>query len=389
MNKIGIVTFWTSKDNYGQLLQCWALQQQLKKMKYYPFLIRYYWNPQSNTNLTFYKLLLKILLIYPLIKKIEEILKRIINRKNLDALNKKNELREFDKFREEHLICSDEVYDTLDQLQRNPPIADFYIAGSDSIWAQLVANKENQAFFLNFGSIETRKISYAASFLMDKYPEGQKKVLRSLLQSFYSVSVRESSGVSICKSVGCKSVQVLDPTLLLTKDDYLSKLEIKGNPLNMVYIYSVNIENEKEIRWSELKDICNKKGVDIKITMGSGMCPGYEIYGSDVDYEYSTIEKWIENINNAKFVVSASFHGVVFSIIMETPFAYIPFRGNKSRLNGRIYDLLSTLGLEDRILTQNVSYESLMSKTINWNDVRIKLGTKRQESIDFLVNSLV
>lgn len=388
MSRIGIVTFWTSKDNYGQLLQCWALQQQLKKMNHNPYLIRYYWNPQNTKNKKILKKTVKALLIYPILRNLKRRIRTLADSKKIELLNKKNKLRDFDRFRAERLACSKEEYFSLDQIQNNPPMADCYIAGSDSIWAQPVANKENQFFFLNFGNKETRKISYAASFLMDKYPKEQKSLLQSLLEQFDAISVRESNGVQICKDIGCKAVQVLDPTLLLTKQEYLSLLNIPEKPSNMVYIYSVNIENNEEIRWRELRNICIKNESDIKITMGSGMYPGYEIYGSDVDYEYCSIEQWIENINNASLMISASFHGVVFAILMETPFVYIPFEGKKSRLNGRIYDLLGALGLEDRILTKNRSYESLMSNTINWKDVRERLEIKRKESIDFLLKSL-
>ena len=115
----------------------------------------------------------------------------------------------------------------MTKIQQNPPQADCYITGSDQVWAQLLDNINNEGFFLNFGSSQIKRISYAASFAMTSYPQELKKKLKEKLSIFSAISVRESSGVEICKELGYNVSWVLDPTFLLEQSDYLS-LKLKN-----------------------------------------------------------------------------------------------------------------------------------------------------------------
>lgn len=104
----------------------------------------------------------------------------------------------------------------------NPPNAELYIVGSDQVWAQILNNRNNRAFFLDFGKSETKRLAYAPSFVVNEYPTAYREDLKQLLKRFNAVSVREYSRVDICKSVGIEATKVLDPTFLLERKDYLS-----------------------------------------------------------------------------------------------------------------------------------------------------------------------
>lgn len=383
--KIGIMTFSGSNDNYGQLLQCWALQTILKNMSHDAFVIRF----ESHHAADWKRRINRLLLVYPIFLRAWGWIVKNVNRNKIMKLQEFNHSREFDHFRSMMLNTTPVVYKSLKELQANPPKADCYVAGSDSIWAQLLDNPNNRAWFLDFGNSSTKRISYAASFLMNVYPSKLKPQLRELLSRFESVSVRETGGGKICKDVGINAEVTCDPSLLLTRQDYIRHFDIKENPQNYIYLYTVNVKRKDEIFWDELKGYADDARCDIKITVGSGIYPGFEIYGEDCDYDYCPIEKWLFHISNAKGVVATSFHGVVFSILMETPFVYVPFKKERERLNYRIFELLASLGLSDRIYKEGNSYKDILRKPIDWNNVRQRLKEIRNHSMSYLEKALV
>ena len=382
--KIGVVTFWTSKDNYGQILQCWSLFEILKRKGHEPYLIRYVFRKKKSIG----RKLLKFVLVYPCILKLKERIWQYINHQTVSEICKKNRVRKFDDFKSVWIPFSDTIYKNIDELRKTPPNADCYLTGSDQGWAQLVNEDNNKIYFLDFGDSSIKRVSYAPSFSMDHYPSTLKPKLRQLLLRYNAISVREKSGVSICSEIGIPAKHVLDPTMLLSKNDYIKMLNLCNNCNNFVYVYSLNFRNPRELRWMELKENAEHNQWEIIVTTGSGVFPGYEIYDKGTYYDYCTIDKWIENIWNANLVVTSSFHGVVFSIIMETPFVYIPLKGKIQTGNGRIIELLNSLGLNDRILTDNCSYGELIKGNINWLVVRNIVEKRRKESLLFIEENL-
>lgn len=107
-------------------------------------------------------------------------------------------------------------------MKQDPPKADIYIAGSDQIWNPVGGTGLDPAFYLNFGEAGIHRISYAASFGVSILNEHQKDIIKNYLSSMDNISVRESTGLNILKSLYINSgVQVLDPVFLLDKDTWL------------------------------------------------------------------------------------------------------------------------------------------------------------------------
>lgn len=389
--KIGVITFWNSKDNYGQLLQAWALQQWLKQNGHSPYIIRYIptTHKSKKTYKYFLKVIAKTILIYPLFCKYINS-KRDKKLKVLVANNEiKNQKRKFDDFRKDNLSFSPHTYYSLKELQNNPPLADVYITGSDQVWAQLLNNENNRAYFLDFGEQNIKRISYAPSFSMLQYPTRLQNQLSNNLTRFNAISVREKSGVEICRTVGYDAALVCDPTLLLTQKDYLKLISPKSDEKKYIYIYSLNIQKAEDIRWTELSKLSKTSNLDVKVTTASGYVPFQELFGNEVEYDYATIQQWLTNIQNAELVVTPSFHGIVFSILLHTPFIYVPLFGNFQKGNNRVTDLLEILHLNDRILDQNKTYTQIINKAINWDDVEKRLLRMKQNSELFLQTELV
>lgn len=379
--KIGVVTYWFSNDNYGQLLQCWALQIQLRLLGHTPFLIKY--NPFQPPKNNLAKRFLKKILLFPyIVNKVREV---------KDSKHIKS--RDFDGFRKKYLTMSSDLFCTTKDLQQRPPIADIYITGSDQVWGPLVDREACNGYFLCFGDKNVRRISYAASFGRDVYPVLLKEKLKSFLTNLDYVSVRENSGLSICEDLGITANVVLDPTLLLDRtiymDELMSKTATQDNSNDpYLFLYSINIKNAEDVHWSELDAFSKKKKYKIIVTVSSGYFEGEEIYPSSACYDYPTIPQWLQNINGAKMVVTTSFHGVVFSILFHKTFAYVPLDGEFARGNGRAINLLKELNLEHLVWTSSQSIDNIANYPINWEEVDKILSEKRKESIEFLEDSL-
>lgn len=379
--KIGVVTFWQSTDNYGQLLQMYALQQVLKIMGHSPYVIRYDFENRTLTSNNKIRRILKRML-YPvfLIKKLQRKL-RIRNRHRQDSS------REFDDFKIKHIDFSIDFYHSLSDLKRNSPEADTYIVGSDQVWSQLLSEEENKVFFLDFGKEYTNRISYAASFGMENYPTAILPTLKKCLLSFNAISCREKSGVKICSSAGISASRVLDPTLLLVENDYNNLGVRKRWDIPYIYIYSLNIEKEEDIQFDRLKKYSTDMRLKIKVTNGSGYIEKRDLFLCEA-HDAPKVEDWLSNIKYANAVVTTSFHGVVFCILFHTPFVYIPLKGRFSGGNNRAIELLTDLKLSDRILSEQNGYNEILSNRISWDCVNSKLTDLKKNSISFLQNAI-
>ncbi|MBO7499338.1 MAG: polysaccharide pyruvyl transferase family protein [Bacteroidaceae bacterium] len=363
-SKTGVLTFWYGNSNYGQILQSYALQRVLEQLGREPYIIRFVGYGESR------------------LRKLVKQLMPFLCRKPSPT----DRQRGFEAFRKEHFRMSP-LYTSISQLRSCPPRYDAYIAGSDQIWKQSLRNPQQPAYFLDFGRPEVRRIAYAASFGMERYPDGDKAELKRLLSRFNAISCREYSGVEICRDLGLEATKVLDPTLLLTKENYetLQSTPPKGERRGGLFIYSLNISSPSDIRFSELREAVDG---EVVVTPAAGYNESAELFGSEVEYLYATPAQWIAQIASAGLVVTTSFHGIAFSILMHTPFVYVPLKGEFEGANNRILDLLRDLRLEDRTLHEGTAYADIIARPIDWAAVDTLLERMRQDSLAFLKEAL-
>lgn len=371
--EIGIFTFWSSKDNYGQILQSFALQ--------------YFLNLQENINaevIRYYST--KESLLTRLKTSIKQILLRIcpiIDRRLALKYNKIQE-RSFDTFKCKYINYSKSIYYGRNELNKNVQKYDVLIAGSDQVWSMMLDNPQNSVYFLDFGNRKQKRISYAASFGLRTYPKELKEKLKIQLARFSAISVREKDGVSICNDCGCTAIQVFDPTLLLDKEVYLPFiLSSRKEPYTFLYILNVS---KDDVFWNKIR-FCIKTN-KILGTTASGYTSDQVILDG-VEYENSTIHQWMSNIAYADTVITTSFHGVVFLIIFQKDFIFIPLKGKYAQSNNRVFDLLSKIELENRILFNDSSIECLLQNKIDYSVVEPKLKSFRNKSIEFLKEQLL
>ena len=272
--------------------------------------------------------------------------------RRMEAVNRvKNKERRFEEFRKSHIYQTQRIYGSLKELRKDPPTADLYITGSDQVWHPvLLRRKDDRAYWLDFGSDRIRRIAYAASFGSDQCPLRLQAELTARLSRFDILSVREESGVAICQAVGKEAVHVLDPTLLLAKEEYLSlSRDIPPSPSPYIFIYSINISSNEEICWPELRGFTEREGLSLVVTPASGYLPGRELF-QGVEYRYATIPgiafpyPAFRPCGDHLFPSGRSLYprSVSLSLISLCP-------GTHAKGNSRVLNMLSKLSLSDNV----------------------------------------
>lgn len=382
MKKIGVLTYWSSVDNYGQILQCYALQNYLNKNGCDTFLIKF--KPTTDYSLP-YRVLKKLS-----IKRIVEKAKRILTRDSLklyDNIKSDNAQLDcgFDKFRECYINSTEKIYTSIKELRKEPPACDVYICGSDQIWYESYYNRNVGGWFLQFG--EAKRVSYAPSIGRKVTDKRELRIMKSYLCSFDAISVREESAKYLLNTMGIPEAQVVvDPTLLLNKDDYLEIAEdYKNKEEPYVLIYILNIKDKSEIDWDSIEKFLEKNNLKARVVMSSGYYPVQELIPNHKN-ERLSVNQWIDAINNAEYVITTSFHGTVFSVLMNKKFVVFPLRDFKGA-NDRISTLLNKCNLEKRIVEQ--FSEEIISQEIDWNTVNEKLEQYKKASFEFINKNIL
>lgn len=373
--KIGIITHWKDQDNYGAALQSYALQKYLQLLGHDAFIIRYY--PKRERN----KLPRRILnfLKNPLI-----LLELIKQRKLARRHAVWNRLRNFDVFRNLKVVLSLGIYHGYEELIANPPIADLYITGSDQVWHGTLEDKQNRAFFLDFGPKHAQRISYAASFGRNYFPCVDKTLFKKLLSAFNGISMREKSGITILKDMGIESIHCLDSTLLLSYEHYKSLIVPRKHNIRYVYFYLLNVTSPSEVYWSQIRRYFEKQNLQCIVTTGSGYKKAEEIFNKAL-YDYSTVEEWLTNIYYSDLVVTASFHGIIFAYVLRKNFIYMPLQGKYAKGNDRVTELLESVGLSNRIASSWNDVIRITAEPIDYNNLNNEeFNRLRNNSIEFL-----
>lgn len=336
--KIAVMTQPLGK-NYGGIMQAWALQQVLKRMGHEVVTI----DRQPDQPGLAYK---AARLAYRAGMKAIGKRKAPINfEKHLPAI-----LQHTQRFIDEHLTMSEPLYSTQ-QLRAHfdRENYDAVIVGSDQTWRpQYSPNIYN--FFLDF--LEDKnilRIAYASSFGVDEweYTEEQTKRCAELAKKFDVISVREDSGVELCrKYLGVVATHVLDPTLLLDEADYLQLIgsERLNENKQGVYTYFLDKSPNKlilsERLAGQLKDFVYSHQAKHNIEE--------DIISELKNFVMPDLKDWLAGFSNARLVLTDSFHGTALSIIFNRPFKVII---NENRGTARFKSLLSTTGNTNSILT--------------------------------------
>lgn len=368
--KIGILTL-PLDYNFGGIVQAYALKRVLEQLGHEAFFIEHIKYPQ--------RLPIKIrYLIY-------------IKRSILRFVFRKNVIIRYDKYCQDFyfhrikgtfpFITKYIQHDILNIKGINFSQMNAVVVGSDQVWRTAYA-RPIEKFFLNFldGNNHIRKIAYAASFGIQNWdftPQQTTECAR-LAKQFDLITVREDSGVNLCKKyLGVSAEQVLDPTMLLEMEDYVKIIKAENAPESEGNLFAYMLDDSPQ-KQEFVEKIATKKGLKaFSIMPQEGQ--------TDITPTYPGVHKWLHSFMDAEFVVTDSFHGCVFSIIFNKPFIAI---GNKERGQARFDSLLKLFELENRLIDISQLNARPTIQDIDWNKVNSIRQRMKEKSIS-LINTFL
>ena len=380
--RIGILTIHDS-PNYGACLQCYALWKYLADQGYDCEVIDLH-RPGAHEDYVPSKRFIKLRPSHPSFKfRIRRFVNKLLCKSTTTKRKKvysEQAKPKFDSFNSSVKFSS--AYASIDEFYKNPPDYDVYIAGSDQLWNPTQPYCIEPYFLTFVRDNKKKKISYSTSIGITKLTEKEKRLFKTWLQDFSSISVRESQAKTLLESF-CdnKIAQTIDPTFLLDVDEW--KQLAVPNSLSKPYIlyFALHIDYD-------MLHYCMKLSNESKR-------PLYvlnQVQEDNKSNDYIQIidagpKEFLGYIQNAEMVITDSFHGTVFSIILGSNnfYSYIanPERG------GRIVELLEMFDLSSHLLTSfDRSYSDLKGEHIDRNKVMSIMNKKRTLSSEFLKSSI-
>lgn len=294
----------------------------------------------------------------PVIRRIYQLAKFPGHLKSCMSLRKKR----FDRFTRTYLPLTQKRYRTYEQLRKDPPQAELFLAGSDQIWNSLFPNGRDPAFYLQFAPEGSVRASYAASFAVPRLEEQYREQTARWISELDHVAVREPSALELLADLGIPGgVSVVDPVFLLTAEqwDALCPPMDFGEP----YVFVYDFDNNPSLRRIAL-ELAGKRKLKIYTLQELG-------YGHRSFPDTGPIE-FVQLVRGAEFVLSNSFHATAFSLIYRRPYLTLD---REEGINTRMQDLNRLAGLESRKNPDD---------PIDWEDVQRRLEQHTDASREYL-----
>lgn len=362
MNKKVAILSWYNYDNYGTVLQAYALEQIINKIGYEAYHIDY--SPYKRPNISFDENIIR------------ESFVRLKQKIGNNLVCDKERKRKFIDFRNSFLRLTEKcvIQSDFDKLNSDFSV---FVTGSDQIWSPFLFDGR---YFLDFVREDNKKIAYAPSLGVETIPYNYLKTkYEEHLSGFDSLSVREKQGAAILSDILKRDVTVvLDPVFLLAKDEWNRLISHESIEEEYILVYFLG-NNKSNIKKAKKYAKARNKKLKIIPIFKSRSESGFEMGVGPLEF--------LGLIKGASAVLTDSFHGVAFSVIFEKEF-YVFERFNKSNIksqNSRIYNILDLLGLESRLIHCDIDSQA----TIDYVNVFKLLKKQKEKSIDYLSQALI
>lgn len=359
--RIGILTLINTL-NYGAELQAFALQTAINQLGYTSEVINYAEDVVQSRE-------------QPRIPSVRHSLRHplMAAREMVNYGKKVQRAKGFSEFRKKRMSYGCEV---LDQ-KGIASLYDVVVVGSDQVW-NLDCTGGDLAFFLNeVPRDEVTRVAFAASFGSAHFPRELVDTCGFALKSFEAIGVRESSGIDIVRRLsGQRAVQVLDPTLLLSKREWLSVCDPKYINDDYIFVYLVS-EKDEALEFARAQS--EKLGCRLIVLD----CYGAPPIGRRHEYvNDASPEEFLSLIRDARLVVTSSFHGLALSLCLGSN-VYYSLDKKKNNANSRLRHLAELARITDHEIS---SFSSLQN--INYLSVDAKIRAERSRSLAFLSDAL-
>ncbi len=276
------------------------------------------------------------------------------------------------------------VYDR-DNIDELDDVCKAFVVGSDQLWNQKLYANAGYYTLLGF-SKNSKRISYSTSFGKDGFTDNQKYIdeAKNCLKRFNGISLRENSGVELCKNLfGLDAVWNLDAVFLTPKERYLelaAEVEVE-KPEKYLFAYILDPNPYKD---DLIKSIAEKRGLDYIMVIDGGTVVSGKKANTELEVtDANTVQSWLSYIADSDFIITDSFHGTCFSIIFEKQFISVKNRGIT-----RMESLTNLFGLENYLIPSKFDVtEDLLdqyTRPIDWDLVGAKKKQLIKQSSDWL-----
>lgn len=368
MKKIGIVTFHNA-HNYGAMLQAFALQKKLEESNQVEII-----DYRNNKIERQYKVIRPLIFKDPI-----STVKRLVSDVSKYKINKTRH-RNFNTFMKEKLSLS-KRYNDEEDLKNDDVKYDILITGSDQVWNIGIVGNLSDIYTLNFGQKDIKRISYAASVGEANLISRNKEIYKEKISKIDEISVREADAKKELNRIINKEIEVvLDPTLLLTVNDWNKELTTKNDVSDEKYILAYFVEYDKE--YIDIVNFLSEK-TGLKVIHFEKRNNNYNDVLKSA-YTEGPLD-FVSLIKNAEYVVATSFHATVFSILFHKKFFIVPHR----KTGARVINLLDRLEITGRTFSTAEEFKKInYDFETNWNKVENNLNKEREKSIKFLNNAV-
>lgn len=370
------------RNNYGGLLQAYALQQILKSIGHDVVTDR----DGTVRNLSLWNRTLRF--IYHAIRfYILKDYRYYPYRYLFPSFNKEKKAQKIisinmKRFVDTYIDTIDFFTGNIESLRDKVKHFDAIVVGSDQVWRAPMS--DIPTYFLSFTKgIQVKRVAYAASFGTDhlnEYSKTEIGIALECIKLFNAVSVREGTGIQLCRDyLKTNAVHVLDPTMLLNKNDYLKLIEDEDRSCSqdILLTYILDRTPEKSTIIEKISNFLHLSPYE------NGPIKNFSNIVEDNASEciYPSISKWLAGFCDAQFVITDSFHGTVFSILFNKPFVAIL---NPERGSSRFVSLLSMLHLEHRMISIDGELSKSLLSPIDYSQINKILYDWKCKSIDYL-----
>lgn len=360
--------------NYGSMLQAYALSKALSKFGVESEYLNYSTLPDPYKPIRIIKRLIKTPFVW--------VYSKITKRKTggefafFHTPEFASTIDAYERFHKLYIPVSSKkyYYDTIKQ-KLNVKDYDIYMVGSDQSWSPHLY-KPNNPYFLDFANLPKR-CSYAPSFGTTDLKDDYQQLLKQKLSYFDFLSCREAANSKLLTEiVGRKVTHVLDPTLLLTSDDWNKIAKAPNIKEDYILAYILG-EKDTVVKFAEKLSVKHNLPVYYIVTRPKYLNKKKSIKGVGPD-------DWLGLIRGARYVVTDSFHGCLFCINYNVNFyAFSKREGDlNAQDNARILEFLGILGLQHRF--QNDKDNPQMMQDIDFIPVNKQIEQLRERSVGYL-----
>lgn len=352
--------------NYGSLLQTIATQKVIMKLGYECKIIDYIPKCETGTRVAFTQLTGKKEWNKNLLKKAVY----LVGRESENMIMYKK----FSSMRKKYLSMGAR-YSSNEELKQAyaNETGSIFFTGSDQVWGPISTGTYDSAYFLDFAPIKARKYAFAASFGKKIFDESTMAEYKKYLKKYNRIAVRENSAVDILKKMGISSEQVLDPTLLVSAEEWSTFIDSIKKPVKYVLVYQIHNNPELDKYASKFAKKACLPLIRVSPLLHQAIRSGKFVYLPDISV-------FLDLIKNATYLVTDSFHGTAFAINFNTQFVEIlPNTGTSSRNQS----ILELTGLNNRIL-RDLDEFCYIDEIIDFSEANRIISQKRVEGIQFL-----